>query len=204
MKSDVIHVSTLGQGLGEALKEADRVAAYKELPVRDSMQLRLLAEEMTGMLRGVANVLEGDFWIEDRDGVFSLHLVSETAVNAQMREDLLKVSSSGKNAAAKGVIGRIRDLFVRAFEPQDELSMDVDAYMGGWLEEDTSSMIADAMSGRMWSLNRYRQALADRGEKQSEAWDELEKSIVANVADEIVVAIRDGQVEMVITKRFAR
>lgn len=35
-----------------------------------------------------------------------------------------------------------------------------------------------------------------------EAWDELEKSIVAKLADDVQVGIRSGKVELVIRKRF--
>jgi hypothetical protein len=35
-----------------------------------------------------------------------------------------------------------------------------------------------------------------------EEWDELEKSIVANIADEVQISIRDTTVEMVIFKKF--
>ena len=33
-------------------------------------------------------------------------------------------------------------------------------------------------------------------------WDELEKSIIANIADDVSVGINKDMVEMIITKRF--
>ena len=35
-----------------------------------------------------------------------------------------------------------------------------------------------------------------------EAWDDLEKSVVKNVADDVKVAIRSGTVEMIIIKKL--
>ena len=35
-----------------------------------------------------------------------------------------------------------------------------------------------------------------------EAWDELEKSVVSHVADEVKVSIRSGTVEMIIYKKL--
>ena len=35
-----------------------------------------------------------------------------------------------------------------------------------------------------------------------EAWDELEKSVVSHVADDVKVAIRSGTVEMIIIKKM--
>jgi len=45
-----------------------------------------------------------------------------------------------------------------------------------------------------------RMAAADPAAK--EAWDELEKSVVTHVADDIRVSIRNGNVEMVILKKM--
>ena len=35
-----------------------------------------------------------------------------------------------------------------------------------------------------------------------EAWDELEQSVVANIADEIKIGIADDSAEMIIYKKF--
>ena len=57
-----------------------------------------------------------------------------------------------------------------------------------------------------WSLSRYKEELEPMvGRKEQaavEAWDELEKSVVTHVADEIKVFIRGDQVEMVLYKSF--
>ena len=57
-----------------------------------------------------------------------------------------------------------------------------------------------------WSMHRYENSLADRLDRDEyarEAWDELEKSVVKNVADDVKVAIRNGSVEMIILKKLA-
>ncbi len=43
MKSDIIHISSDGTGIAEALKQTEAVAAYKSLSGRDSIHLLLLA-----------------------------------------------------------------------------------------------------------------------------------------------------------------
>ena len=56
-----------------------------------------------------------------------------------------------------------------------------------------------------WSMNAYQNTLQDYMEKDQrarEAWDELEKSVVTHVADEIKVFIRGGQTEMTIIKKL--
>ena len=53
----------------------------------------------------------------------------------------------------------------------------------------------------LWSMNRYKAAVKD-GRAPEEDWDELEKSIVANIADDVQIGIAGQDVEMVIIKKF--
>ena len=56
-----------------------------------------------------------------------------------------------------------------------------------------------------WSMNQYKSGIENgRNEDESaaDAWDELEKSIVANIADEIEIHINGTVVEITIDKKF--
>ena len=203
MKSDVIHVSSRGAGAGlsEALEQVEAVAAFKKLNPKETIRLRLLAEEMVGMLSAVTGEMEADFWIEDNKKDFSLHLVTSTFMNTMKREKILSVSSSGRNSAASGVMGKIWDLFTRAFEPLDD---DIEgAYTAGWMISAMDRAETPTMAAApVWSFNQYRQSLLDANPDNREEWDELEKSIVANLADEVKIFIEDRKVELVIYKKF--
>ena len=53
-----------------------------------------------------------------------------------------------------------------------------------------------------WTLERY---VAQQKEKKSGSgaeWDQLEKSIVAKLADDVIVGVRGRQVEIIIKKEF--
>jgi hypothetical protein len=50
-------------------------------------------------------------------------------------------------------------------------------------------------------LDEYRSSLSR--EEQTEAWDELEKSVIASVADNVTVGVRGKCAEIVIMKSFA-
>lgn len=55
--------------------------------------------------------------------------------------------------------------------------------------------------GYMWSLCDYRNSLEDAvidNEACKEAWDELEKSIVANIANDVLVGVKGNKVDMTI------
>ncbi len=199
MQSDVLVVSNLNRSMNQVLNQVDAVASYKKLSPKGALHLHLLAEEMMGLMRSIGGASEGRFWIEDDSGVFKLHLAVVTRMSSQKRAVLTGTASSGKNDAARGLMGRLRDYFDR----------DADSDVA-----DTSPMLSDGlyeyggsagMADMEWSLMRYRDEISlkrQRNEQDAiEAWDELEKSVVTHVADEIKVFIRGDRVEMVIYKR---
>ncbi len=198
MKTDVIHVSSDGTGINEALAQAEAVAVYKSLPAKNALHLRLLTEEMMGMVRALTGKREADFWIEDQNGSYQLHLKTETAMNTLLREKLLEVSTTGQNKEATTFMGKLRDMFERSLEP-DETGRDPLMHSGMMTGSGVTSI--DSAAAGVWSFSLYKSALA-KGEGPQEDWDQLEKSIVANVADEVEIGIKDNQVEMVIYKKF--
>ena len=203
MRSDTVHISSEGTGIAEALKQTESVAVYKSLSKKDSLHLLLLTEEMTGMMKGLTGEHSADFWIEAEVDTFCLHLKTETMMNAELRKKLLSASTSGENIAAKGVMGKIKDVFSRILEPS-EAPMPKE-YIAGFDSQNLSTSEAAAVARNMpiyspsiWSLNRYKAAV----KSSDESWDELEQSIVANIADEIEIGIADNAVEMIVYKTF--
>ena len=201
MKTDVITVSSRGKQMEKALEQADKVAAYKGLSAKDALHLRLLTEEMMGMMRSITGEKEGTFWIEDQDGEYQLHLKVRAMLTSEEREQLLAVSSSGKNESAKGLMGRLRDFFDWGSDA------DLSAYSSPLLLPDAFEQSSSPMLDWEWSMSRYERALSTQMEQGDqavkEAWDELEKSVVSHVADDVKVAIRSGTVEMIILKKLA-
>jgi len=200
MKTDVIRVSSRGARMETALKQAEFVAGYKNLSPKSALHLRLLTEEMMGIIRSITGETEGEFWIEDNDDVYQLHLRVDTTMDSEKRERLLSTSSSGKNESARGFMGRLRNFF------DVEADADVAASAGPLF----SAMYSDSSTGSAldyeWSMLRYQEQLNARGENDPiarEAWDELEKSVVAHVADDVKVSIRGRTVEMIIIKKMA-
>ena len=208
MKSDVIAVSSGGEGMEEALRQTEDVASYKKLDKKNALHLRLLGEEMMGMLRSLTGETEASFWIEDnKQGVFELHLKTVTVMDAEKRGELLKVSTSGKNSAAKGIMGKIRDIFETMLAPDD---LSPPNYYESGLQYDGFDMTDDPMKLAMisvtsWSLEQYRESVKaeENSPDKAEEWDELEKSIVANLADEVKIFINGNAVEMVIYKKIS-
>ena len=216
MKSDVIHVTNAGEGMADALEQAAASAAFRGLTGRDAVHLRLLAEEMLGMFRQVTGQAGADFWLDSEGRRFELHLSADPGITDGMRRELLSVSTSGKNAAAVGVMGKLRDIFERAFDAPDPGA--VSDYSRYYLQGLLATVDAAAVSPMtlalnaslnagaiQWSMKKYRETVEQEKTEDDEAveeWDELEKSIVANIADEVVISIRSGHVEMTVYKDF--
>lgn len=200
MKSDVIHLTNEGVGFDDALAQAELVAKFKSLPEKSALHLRLLTEEMVGMMHALTGEREADFWIDDKDGVFALHLQAQTNMNAEMRKNLLAASKSGSNSAAKGIVGKMRDLFDRLIEPVDgDMSGVLVGLNVNYANADFGSYSA-ALAG-LWTLNNYKSALKE-GHAPQENWDELEKSVLARLADDVQIGISGQNVEMIIYKKF--
>ena len=201
MKTDVITVSSRGNRMDAALAQVDKVCAYKGLNGKNSLHLHLLAEEMMGMMRSITGETNGQFWIEDEDDVYSLHLAVNTSMNSGKRDQLLSAATSGKNESAKGLMGRLRDFFDWGSDA------DLSAYSSPLLLPDAFEQSSSPMLDWEWSMSRYERALSSQMEQGDqavkEAWDELEKSVVSHVADDVKVAIRSGTVEMIIIKKLA-
>lgn len=201
MRSDVICVKNDGEGFAEALLQAEKTARFNDLSDKNAIHLRLLTEEMMGVLRALTGEREAKFWIDAEGGAFELHLCANAPMNTEMRKKLLSVSTTGENSAVKGVTGKLRDLFQRLLEPEDG-SIDASLAMGvayGFIGADIGNMYI--ASPEVWSLDSYR-AAAKAGRTPPENWDELERSVVARLADDVKIGISGNDVEMTIIKKF--
>ncbi len=199
MKSDIVHVTNGGVGVQDAFAQTEKVAEYRGLDKKSTLHLRLFAEEMMGMMQAITGEHEADFWLESDGSEVSLHLRAETMMNTELRKNLLAASTSGKNAAAKGVMGKIKDIFERFLEPVDNRPLPASVYVAGTTYMGTDMFATTGMC--LWSLNQYKASIHEENAPQ-ESWDELEKSIVSKLADEVKIAIADNTVEMIIYKKF--
>jgi hypothetical protein len=107
------------------------------------------------------------------------------------------VASSGKNESAKGIAGKIRELFRQSLQ---EASDDDAEYLSRMTDAWVGSGMAGAVDSNYWSLQMYRQQVSAKKTEQKEEWDELEKSIIAKLADEVRVWLKADSTEIVAEK----
>ena len=102
MKSNVCKIENGIKDLEAILGESERVARYNGLNQKQTMQLRLLCEEMDGMLPNIINDFSGEFWIESEKNVYKINAVITIAeITSEKKKELINVSKNKKNAAAK-------------------------------------------------------------------------------------------------------
>lgn len=196
MKTDVITINSVIEGHDAAMQTADKFSAYNGISGKNAMHIRLLTEEMISMVHGILDDFRGDFWLESiqtKNGLLCrICLSADKYLNKEQESKILSVSTSGKNQSVKGVLGKIRELFrqslqAESFEDEQFLTnmSDTLGYTG---MSDTS----------YWSLQAYRQSISPKS--KPEEWDELERSIIAKLADEVKVWLRSDATEIVIEK----
>ena len=195
MKSEVYKITEDGASLGILLKESEKTASYANLNKKQTIKLRLLAEEMITMLPELLSFNKGEFWTECNGKTVELHvsLVPYENLTAEKREKILSVSSDGKNAAEKGIISKIKIAVEFMLIDYENCYSSAPAFFAYGVGGDIN-----ARPG-IWSLDTYRnKAKKDNDEK----WDELEKSIIANIADDVIVGLQENKVEITVKKSF--
>ena len=207
MRSDICKLNEDLSCLASVLDEVDKVTVYRGLNDKNALRLRLLAEELCGMLPGLVENFSGKFWAENDGSDYELHVeLKADDMSLELRDELISVSRSGKNAAAKGIMGKIRAVAETMLLSASDSAVPLPAgefYDGqgfnmgfGYIDPAISCESGYAYS---WSLYNYKSAVS---EGEEDAYAELERSIVAKLADDIIVGVRGKNVEIIVKKSF--
>lgn len=199
MKSNIREFSSAKPFDRSLLEETEKCAVYNGLDRRSALRLTLLTEELLRMLPNIGESYTGRFWLENEGTAYELHAVIDMAVrSAGARKTLLKFSDSGENAAAKGVVGKIRAAVEKLMLEEDPDAAWASAGML-YMDVDPADQDGNAYS---WSLEKYMTYDFADEEAKKEVWDELEKSVVARLADDVTVGVRGKKAEITIKKKF--
>ncbi|MBR2798032.1 MAG: hypothetical protein IKF98_07790 [Clostridia bacterium] len=209
MKSEVFMLNSDAGRMAAARYVTEEFARGLGLDKHESLRLELLTEETLGMVKALVDDFYGQIWFEGEGKRCEIHLQATADMNTDRREELLSISSSGRNAAAKGFMAMLKDVVSGAMHSfgrsMNDYGREVARY-GIVNPADVGGFAVDAMVP-IWSLQTYRTGLETQRLDNAEAdaaWDELEKSIVGKLADDVVVGVKGDRIEIVITKDFAR
>lgn len=199
-------VTSLGEGIPEALAATEQLGVEGGLEKKQILQLRLLAEELFSLLHSIAGEVKAEY-LPGRDGkAYSLALCSDIMLTREMRDQFIAFSTSGENAAAKGFMGKIREMIATALLPNDSGTGILSGLSLGLMSMASPSAQKAGTDTLMWSMKQYKDEVGSRrGEDGAadSAWDELERSIVASIADEVSVRVTGSLVEIRIDKDFS-
>lgn len=200
-----IKVTTRGEGMEEALAATEKLGLDSGLSHKENLRLRLLAEELIGLLRGISGDVEADYQARQEGKKFVLSLNADVRMTQDMRKQLLAASSSGKNSAARGFMGRLREMVAAILLHENGDSDEVSGLALGLMSLGGPARYTAGVNAYAWSMSKYMSEVRssrEADEDAADAWDELEKSIVANLADEVSVKIVGSAVEISIAKAF--
>ncbi len=204
MLTEEVNIRNDGAEVELALGVVDSFIRSLGITGRDAMHLRLISEEAIGMIRAVAGDYDAVFRISGDDKECVVNLTSKVRMDPQKRKEFLSVSTSGRNESARGIVGKIRELI--------EIGMENYENVCGLSIPSGSKPVSYGMMGMEksvleWSLDRYRRSVSvsiDESEAYQQAWDELEKSVIANIADNVLVGIMNDMLEISIYKGIGK
>lgn len=202
MQTRKITINSNGSGMPWALDMVEEFSRDMGFDERSARRTRLLAEETMSMVRAIVGEFVAEFWMESKPECSCiLHLQADSPMNFEKKQELIETSSRQRNEASVGIMGRIQDFIEDSLYSMEYSQL---VTMGG-SEIMSLGGVALAMDGYMWSLDKYREDMEQKSDEEAvmdAALEELEKSIVANIADDIRVYVKGNDIEMIIEKNF--
>jgi hypothetical protein len=205
MKTDKIEIRSDLTGSKIALETAEKFIAYNDIKGKDAIHIRLLTEEALSLINGIMENIRAELRIESEKTakglLCTIRLTAKKGIDPLMEDRLKSISTSGKNENARGILGKIREMFRISMQYNAEgvysgTSLEVNSWYNLGMSRD-KSMNDDA---QYWSLMTYTDRICEKEKKSSEEWDELEKSIIAKLADDVKVWLKSNSTEVVIEK----
>ena len=193
----------------ETIEKLDEFASEEKLGRREVLHLNLLTEETLGMLRAILDRYDGQVWFEKNDDDVRVFFSVKASMSPEKRDTLIQLSRNGKNAASRGIMGKIGTIIANSLSDYSS-AMDVSAEFGHapvsyWRMGVDTPTDSSEMYLYDWSLSRYRDSVGElrqSGGDAEEAWDELEKSIVGRLADDVRVGVRGGKISIMILRKL--
>ncbi|MBO6133185.1 MAG: mechanosensitive ion channel [Lachnospiraceae bacterium] len=110
IKTDAVNIGSIEDSYEDIYAKAEEFSVFHGLSPKDSNTIRLLSEELMNFLRQVFGDLSGLFWIEGYRHKVQICLNAAAKMDSNRHLELIGISSKGKNAAAKGFVGILREM----------------------------------------------------------------------------------------------
>ena len=198
MKTEKLWINGMIRRHMEAEEILQDFARETGITGRDFQHMNLLAEETMGMATQLLKDFDGEIWLERTPAGYDIIL--EADVRGGEDRPAAELAPEGFMGKIAGMLN-CSYMFDSPAEMPEDLAAMLPDYMSYGIREEES---APVWAGR-WSLSAYRHNLRQRsgsGEKRIEE-DELEKSIVAQLADEVTIGIHGRKIRLVISGKVS-
>ena len=193
MKTDKLWVNGSIRRTSEVNEILSDFAHEAGIAGKDFQHMVLLTEETLGMANQMLKDFAGEIWLETTSGGYDIIL------EADVSEGISDTPNKTEGFMAKiAEMLNCSYMFENISEMPENLVSTLPDYLSYGIRESDG---APVWAGK-WSLSAYRDHL--RGDSASEVnLDELEKSIVARLANEVTIGIHGHRIRLVISKRVA-
>ncbi len=192
----------------EAMDAAEAFVRELDLDQKAALRMRLLTEEVLEMLRNMLDSFSGLFWLEADERECRICIDGTAEVDLAAERDLLSASTDGKNVSVKGFTAKLTQFVRHHKEYLARLNALMNLSSGAFVDD---YLYIGALQPRVdpsavrWSMADYRQFLLDdetAAEQVAADRDELEKSILANLADDVKIGVKEDRVQITVTRKI--
>ena len=197
MITDKFLVDGSGKGWEEAMDEAERCGVYCGLEKNNTLRLRLVVEELLGLMKNTVGNFTGNLWVEkNENNVYRIHLTADVFVSMEQREELLSASKVSHKETAN-IFTMIKNVWSDYLDAQSVIMSDPNSQMQ--VNIMGMDVTASGLPMYSWSLNNYIDSMPEAEQKEK---DELEKFILKSIADDLLVSVRKNYAELTAVKAF--
>ena len=183
--------------LDQALDATAKLGEDNGLTKGEISRLRLLGEELVRMMPEIVGDVEMRYWTEHKKRQYKIHVSADVFMTREIRKSLLSVSSTGKNAANQSFTDQMRAVI-------SDMASDKNIKKSSVQRGDD-----EGGTGRQnvyrWSMKSYKSRMEREKKRTGETdltWQNLEKSIIARIADDVSISIMGTSVEIIAFKAF--
>lgn len=196
MKSEKLWISSMirrSNDVNEVLQDFGRKAGISG---KDMLYLSLLTEETTGMATQMLKDFEGEIWIEGRKGRADIILEADVHSGGEESQPRLQCPA--------GFMAKVAEMLNCAyvFENANDMPENLIQLLPDYVFYGSAEKGPKPVWAGKWSLNACREHVREhRNDPAAGAFlEELEKSIVAMLADEVNIGIEGSRIRLVISR----
>ena len=175
-----------GENADEVLDGVEHFSWRMGCTQKENLQLRLLAEELLELVKNTTSRSKLEMTYTEKGRVCKIRTRIDSDLNGELREKINALAEKGKDSGAGGnggIISKLTSIAAKLLSSDNQVE------------------------GRVWSMKEYINTVSDKEfpgpiEEREKALQEIETSIIANLADEITVKINPDEVIIEAEKRL--